>query len=89
MAVLWLSGSAEPGASVNVAPGEEKSLCPGLRETQREGEGRGPEVVGKGERAPELAKGLVQGIVCKRIRTGAEPEAWKGAEAGAGCRGAL
>lgn len=29
MAVLWLSGSAEPGASVNVAPGEEKSLCPG------------------------------------------------------------
>lgn len=30
MAVSWLSGSAEPGASVNVAPGEEKSLCPGL-----------------------------------------------------------
>lgn len=30
MAVLWLSGSAEPEASVNVAPGEEKSLCPGL-----------------------------------------------------------
>lgn len=29
MAVLWLSGSAEPGASVNVAPAEEKSLCPG------------------------------------------------------------
>lgn len=30
MAVLWLSGNAEPGASVNVAPGEEKSLCAGL-----------------------------------------------------------
>lgn len=29
MAVLWLSGTAEPGASVNVAPAEEKSLCPG------------------------------------------------------------
>lgn len=29
MAVLWLSGSTEPGASVNVAPAEEKSLCPG------------------------------------------------------------
>lgn len=29
MAVLWLSGSAEPGASVNVALAEEKSLCPG------------------------------------------------------------
>lgn len=36
MAVSWLSGSnAEPGASVNVAPGEEKSLCPGLWETER------------------------------------------------------
>lgn len=41
MAVSWLSGSAEPGASVNVAPGEEKSLCPGLLETQRGGE-KGP-----------------------------------------------
>lgn len=39
MAVLWLSGSAEPGASVNVAPGEEKSLCPGLWETRGEREG--------------------------------------------------
>lgn len=50
MAVLWLSGSAEPGASVNVALGEEKSLCPGaVRDTERErGEGRGPEVAGKG-----------------------------------------
>lgn len=37
MAVLWLSGSAEPGASVNVAPGEEKSLCPGaVRDAGRE-----------------------------------------------------
>lgn len=60
MAVLWLSGSAEPGASVNVAPGEEISLCPGLWETQREaGERRGPEVLGEGERAPVLAKGSV------------------------------
>lgn len=30
MAVSWLSGSTVPGASVNVAPGEEKRLCPGL-----------------------------------------------------------
>lgn len=36
-----------------------------------EGEGRGPEVVGKGKRAPVLAKGSAQGIVCKRIKTGA------------------
>lgn len=56
MAVLWLSGSAEPGASVNVAPGEEKSLCPGAvrdagREKKKEGRRRkrGPEVVGEGE----------------------------------------
>lgn len=80
MAVLWLSGSAEPGASVNVAPGEEKSLCPDLWETQREGgEKRGPEVVGEGERgrerAPVLAKGSVQRIVCKGIRTEDGPQA--------------
>lgn len=30
MAVSRLSGSTEPGVSVNVTPGEEKSLCPGL-----------------------------------------------------------
>lgn len=40
MAVLRLSGSAEPGASVNVAPGEEKSLCPGaVRGIERGREG--------------------------------------------------
>lgn len=48
MAVSWLSGSAKPGASVNVAPGEEKSLCPGLQR-HREGERRGPGVVVSGE----------------------------------------
>lgn len=58
MAVLRLSGSAEPGASVNVAPGEEKSLCPGAGR----GEGRVPEVVGKGEREPLcLLKGHCKG----------------------------
>lgn len=71
MAVLRLSGSAELGASVNVAPGEEKSLCPGaVSDSERAGgEGRGPEVVGKGERerAPVLAKGSLQGIVCERL----------------------
>lgn len=56
MVMLWLSGSTEPGASVNVAPGEEKSLCPGLWETPREGgERRGPEVVGEGERESPCA----------------------------------
>lgn len=77
MAVLRLSGSAEPGASVNVAPGEEKSLCPGAVSDTERGRERGPEVVGKGERAPVLAKGSVQGIVCKRIRTGGELGAWQ------------
>lgn len=70
MAVLWLSGSAEPGASVNVAPREEKSLCPGLWETETErggrggGERRGPQVVGKEEREREplcLLKGPCKG----------------------------
>lgn len=28
MAVSWMSGSDQPVARVNVAPGEEKSLCP-------------------------------------------------------------
>lgn len=51
MAVARLSGSAEPGASVNVAPGEEKSLCVlgCVRERERgrkgaldRGMGRGP-----------------------------------------------
>lgn len=37
MAVLWLSGSAEPGASVNVAPREEKSLCPGAASNMERG----------------------------------------------------
>lgn len=52
MAVLWLSGSAEPGASVNVAPAEEKSLVSWCCEQHggRGGEGRGPELVGRGER---------------------------------------
>lgn len=31
------NGSAEPGASVNVAPGKEKSLCPVLRGEGGEG----------------------------------------------------
>lgn len=73
MAVLRLSGSAEPGASVNVAPGEEKSLCPGAVSDTERGRERGPEVVGKGERAPVLAKGSVQGIVCKKDQD------WRGA----------
>lgn len=51
MAVLWLSGSAEPGASVNVAPAEEKSLVSWCCEQHGEGEGRGPELVGRGERS--------------------------------------
>lgn len=42
MAVLRLSGSAEPGASVNVAPGEEKSLCPGAVSDSGRGGGKGP-----------------------------------------------
>lgn len=37
MAVLWLSGIAEPGASVNVAPAEEKSLCPGAGSSTERG----------------------------------------------------
>lgn len=42
MAVLRLSGSAELGASVNVAPGEEKSLCPGAVSDSERGGGKGP-----------------------------------------------
>lgn len=61
MAVLWLSGSAEPGASVNVALAEEKSLCPGAGSSTWGGGGRGPELVGRGERA-----------WCKRNRAGRE-----------------
>lgn len=49
MAVVWLSGSVEPGASVNVAPREEKSLCVLGCERHREGERRGPEAVDKGK----------------------------------------
>lgn len=70
MAVLRLSGSAEPGASVNVAPGEEKSLCPGAAsDAGRRGRRGAPRVASQGEIVPVLAEGSVRGIVCKGIRT--------------------
>lgn len=69
MAVLWLSGSAEPGASVNVAPGEEKSLCPGaVGDSERSGRRDGARRL--------WVKEIAKGSVCKRIRTGAELGVW-------------
>lgn len=53
MAVLRLSGSAEPGASVNVAPGEEKSLCPGAAsDAGRRGRQGAPEGCESGRERP-------------------------------------
>lgn len=58
MAVLWLSGSAEPGASVNVAPAEEKSLVSWCCEQHGEGGGgKRPRACGQGREREAGAKG--------------------------------
>lgn len=47
--VEWLSGSTKRGVSVNVAPGEEKSVCVCPREKKKR-TGSRPEASGTGAR---------------------------------------